>query len=792
MKDVENVGIMQGFMDSFPMDDDEEGEEGYSSEELIGRKPDSPEILMNNLRGDYRSIDARREELADLVGYNAAEQTPDEVLAMLQPVLARGGIGGLSQSQPMAQGPQAPMMPPPGPPPTGGPPPGPPPGAPPMPPGPPMPQGPAPAGGIGALPQGPQPPMGMAKGGPVVQNFQTGSDPDGVEAKTSEPSGFTLKQLREFLGEEGYKDAMQQNQGLYKPIAIPTLEDATAARIPQYERLLGQNKNLTQAQMLFDIAGAGLALAGNVDPRTGQPLRGSFVSRLAGAASQLPAQIGARAAEAEKMTQQIKLLGMQAAEKEIERKSTQEIARKKEIGALFRKALETEGAIERQKNKPRGDLTARAPWNQMNALLGQWVYGDEHQRGDLTPEEIVMLQTAVGEATKAKTTQYVDEYGKPQFKVERGVLPYDYVRGYVRRFGQEAFDKMYNSIPEADRPIISRFAVPSVVAQEQRRVKQGLPPEPTSDRVAAPQAGASAAAPQLGVPSETRATTPTGTKVPNIQAISYDPNKQGLWQRAEIITGPIDVLSMWAARNIPIESIGQSYRASEQAKKDAERELTNLVTLLATNANNDGSRYVSKDERVSLEKRIDVLPRALSSKTSYETALISLHDELQDQLKKQQYILNNQETFKAPNIMLAREKANAINSVLGDLNLPPMVFKDADRENIPRGTYYLDRRNPDDIVTVQRGSIRDIHGKIDNVFMGEARGEDRYALNPSSKAAWERFYAKAAPGTKYIIQLPDGTRVVRPVVKPTAQQQRRPFGTNVPNADRLPPGADDW
>jgi hypothetical protein len=669
--------------------------------------------------------------------------------------------------------------------------------------GPGMPPGAAPpppeAAGIGSLP------MGMAKGGPVVQNFQVGSDPDGVEAKTSEPSGFTLKQLKQFLGEKGYEDAMQQNQGLYKPIAIPTLEAATAARIPQYERLLGQDKSLTQAQMLFDIAAAGLALAGNVDPRTGQPLRGSLAARIAGAASQLPAQIGARAAEAEKMAQQIKLLGMQAAEKEIERKSTQETARQKEIGALFRKALETEGAIERQKTKPR-DLTARAPWNQMNALLGQWVYGDEHQRGDLTPEEMVMLQSAVSEVTKTKTTPYTDKYGNTQFIVERGVLPDAYVRGYVRRFGQEAFDKMYNSIPEADRPIISPIAVPSVIAQEQRRVEQGLPPQPTSGRVTAPQAGAPtlqtgaptlqtgapAAAPQSGMPSGARTTTPTGTKVPNIQAVSYDPNKQGLWQRAEMLTGPIDVLSMWASRNIPSEYIGQTYRASEKAKNDAQRELTNLVALLATNADNDGSRYVSKTELDRLEKRIDILPRALSSRTSYETELISLHDELQDQLKKQQFILNNQETFKAANIMLAREKANAINSVLGDLNLPPMVFKDADRENIPQGTYYLDRRNPDDIVTVQRGSIRDIHGKIDNVFMGEARGEDRYALNPSSKAAWERFYAKAAPGTKYIIQLPDGTRVVRPVVKPTAQQQRRPFGTNVPNADRLPPGADDW
>ena len=113
--DVENIGIMKGFMDSMVADEEDEGDEdsGESAAMMMERRPDSPEILMNNLRGDMRSIDARRDELADLVGYQAATETPEQVLAMLQPILAQqggGGIGALPQSQPMAQGPQAPMM----------------------------------------------------------------------------------------------------------------------------------------------------------------------------------------------------------------------------------------------------------------------------------------------------------------------------------------------------------------------------------------------------------------------------------------------------------------------------------------------------------------------------------------------------------------------------------------------------------------------------------------------------------------------------------------------------------
>jgi len=90
-EEASNVGIMDGFMESMmsgEMDDKEAEGEDYETEKLLGRRPDSPEILMNNLRGDMRSVDARVDELADMVGMRAAQDTPQEVLALLQPVLA--------------------------------------------------------------------------------------------------------------------------------------------------------------------------------------------------------------------------------------------------------------------------------------------------------------------------------------------------------------------------------------------------------------------------------------------------------------------------------------------------------------------------------------------------------------------------------------------------------------------------------------------------------------------------------------------------------------------------------
>jgi hypothetical protein len=76
-----NTGIMQGFEDM----------EDTSVEEMppMARVPQNPEILMNNLRGDIRSVDARYMELAQMVGEQAAMDTPPEVLAMLQMQMAQ-------------------------------------------------------------------------------------------------------------------------------------------------------------------------------------------------------------------------------------------------------------------------------------------------------------------------------------------------------------------------------------------------------------------------------------------------------------------------------------------------------------------------------------------------------------------------------------------------------------------------------------------------------------------------------------------------------------------------------
>jgi len=296
---VENVGIMSGFMDEIDElmgeisdDDREEGDEADMAR-MMERTPNSPEILMNNLRGDMRSIDARREELADLVGFREAEETPEGVLALLQPILAQQAAPAMPmpapQGMPQGMPPEMAGMAPP-----------------------PMPAGPAPAmGGIGGLPmdQGPAP-MAMANGG-MVQYFQDGSGERGVTQFDPTPPDTRLSAYPI----EEIQAALARIQSQRSQSSIPTIQEGVAKNLPMYQELLGSDPKDTQAQMLFDIGQAALGYAGNVGP-DGQPLRGSAAARLAGATRELPGRIGARAAGMSKEAQALKMAALQQAQAE--------------------------------------------------------------------------------------------------------------------------------------------------------------------------------------------------------------------------------------------------------------------------------------------------------------------------------------------------------------------------------------------------------------------------------------------------------------------------------------------
>ena len=239
---------------------------------------ESYEQMMNMMRGDEASIPERREELAGLVGPEDAAQTPESVLALVQPIVQIAsidqGIGGLAQEQmtesvegPMAEGIMSTMAPAPEP-------------APAMPPQ--------------AMGAGQTPPANFNQGGMVRQPVQYFA-PGGAVKPVAADAGR--------LGE-----LYEQKLPLYQGI------------IGDQSESLADQKRLTQAQMLFDLASTGLAFAA---PMQGERSGLSPAERLAMAAqqTQLPEKIGARAQQqlereqaATAQQQQMKLSALGAAE----------------------------------------------------------------------------------------------------------------------------------------------------------------------------------------------------------------------------------------------------------------------------------------------------------------------------------------------------------------------------------------------------------------------------------------------------------------------------------------------
>lgn len=226
-KESRNSGIMAGFEDE--MSEDEMPEEPETDMPQMARTPQNPEILMNTLRGDMRSTNARVQELAQMVGEEAAMETPPEVLALLQAQLAapQGGIGALPQGQQMAP---PPMMP----------------------------------------PQGGMPPEGMPPGmegaGPFPQGGaeQAPPTPDGMPPLTAAAGAFVTPFTRaaQFMGDKAaqYGPAINQYLGNLTMRAQPTVQRVTGGSPPMPLSVQGR-ETVVQGPAGTIVEGVGTKMA---------------------------------------------------------------------------------------------------------------------------------------------------------------------------------------------------------------------------------------------------------------------------------------------------------------------------------------------------------------------------------------------------------------------------------------------------------------------------------------------------------------------------------------------------
>ena len=240
-KEARGSGIMSGF-DMEEMDGMDGGDESENAalEEMppMARTPQNPEILMNTLRGDMRSVDARYMELAQMVGEEAAMETPPEVLAMLMGQMGaqQGGIGALPQGQGMMPpGAQAPGAGMPAPDQMGAP-----------QPAPAMPQGgiPMPQGMESAPPfsQGAEAPQGFAYGGEV----EAPATPDGMPPMYAAAGAFIAPATRaaQFLGDKASQYGSAANAALGRMFMTPQ-----GISQPYLENLRGPGGKFTAEQV---------------------------------------------------------------------------------------------------------------------------------------------------------------------------------------------------------------------------------------------------------------------------------------------------------------------------------------------------------------------------------------------------------------------------------------------------------------------------------------------------------------------------------------------------------------
>jgi len=229
---------------------------------------ETSEDVINAIRGNVQPLEARYRELAELVGEEDAGATPQSVLALVQPIILMteqgamdSGVGGLMQSL---------------------------------------------VGEVEmALPDGTPSDMGQGIGGLMMA---------GAGGQDAAPQAMGVGQPPVANFSQG--GAVQRFQAGGE---ASRLQQLYSEMLPVYQGIMGdgeEQKRMTQAQILFDIADRAGAFAAGIDPRTGQRLSGSSAAQLSGALSGLGGQIGERLGAQEQQSRALKMAALQGAQGE--------------------------------------------------------------------------------------------------------------------------------------------------------------------------------------------------------------------------------------------------------------------------------------------------------------------------------------------------------------------------------------------------------------------------------------------------------------------------------------------
>ena len=520
------------------------------------------------------------------------------------------------------------------------------------------------AGAPGGGQAPPQAPIGMKDGG-YVQRFQDGSDEEGVtqagEEDLSEDRTATdllySPELTRLAELQAMRTLVQQ------PMEVPTLESAMQSRLPEYERLLGDNKASSQAALLFELAGAGLNLAANRGPR-GEVLRGSPMARLAGAFSNIPAAVQKRVMDIEDTQRKLRMLAIQAGEKDRDEIQNLNAKLMTEKRSIVNNAV-TAAARERAANARSGALPAtgsRAQW-EMNTFLDQDLI-DRFASGQTTPQENNRLAAAITSYTEPRYEAIIDPVSK-------------------RPTGE------YRTLPGK--------RLPDFVRNAQRMRDSGV--VPPGGTVNVPRT----TGPVTGTPMGTQG--PTETPEPLLSEGGREPTEAGTARatdrpidepnylpRDEAFASPV---SLWRDRSKIAGPFATVYAGISQVPGlgDPMREITlarsqaNLVAEEVTEAFLKSAQN-SVTEQKMLASVLRLRPAALKDPETYGTELIALStilDQVMQDYRKKADVTRGQvgSTLQPEQVAEARAKLSLLQRVRDNFGLPPAVYSEEEIARLP-------------------------------------------------------------------------------------------------------------
>jgi hypothetical protein len=406
---------------------------------------------------------------------------------------------------------------------------------------------------------------------------------------------------------------------------------------------MGDNTDSRQAQMLLSLGQRAFGYAANVDD-AGRPLRGSGLSRLAGAVRTLPGEMAQFISASDKEQRQAKLLGLQSAEKDIEstRASNLKLLEMQRKG--YADVLKSAG---KKGDNPFGSgLDGRS--------LSMFVdFAPKYAKGETTPEQDRQFEAAITNYTQPTYMPIIDP-------VEKTITGYKETR---------------KQLPD--------FVVTA------RQAREGLPAGTVAPVTEAPVTTAPVGAAQVGAPSGPAPvvaplSTPIGAggtgAAPVVDAGMDAGAPISLWNNRFKVSGPVSA-AMGAASGIPGlgDPAADITLARQQARQQAERIVNSLLK----------STQGSVREQERLRPVVGIIPNATLDPDAYGTKLIALGSTLRDMIKEYEEQGREGSGLSPADKADARQRASALSQQYNNLGLPPAVFSVEEFNQYDPGTEVL-------------------------------------------------------------------------------------------------------